>query len=110
MTLMSDFKKKFLTNDGLGLIGSPVPLRRGWLGHCFKAVTLPYLLLIRRFDVILELVLKFIEKDVHIDFNGKIVDKQKFRCLLFDDRFSTVVRILAYYARNRGFDFYYKHL
>jgi hypothetical protein len=42
------FQEKFLTNDALDLIGSPAFYDiYVWLGHCFKAVTLPYLLLIR---------------------------------------------------------------
>jgi hypothetical protein len=41
--------RKFLTNDALDLIWSPAFSDiYVWLGHCFKAVTLPYLLLIRR--------------------------------------------------------------
>jgi hypothetical protein len=41
------FQEKIQTNDALDLIGSPAVVL--WLGHSFKAVTLPYLLLIRRF-------------------------------------------------------------
>jgi hypothetical protein len=41
---MSDFKIKFCTR----LDWKPRLLIVVWLGHCFKAVTLPYLLLIRR--------------------------------------------------------------
>jgi hypothetical protein len=45
------YQEKFLTNDALDLIGSPAFLDViVWLGHYFKAVTLPYLLLIRIHD------------------------------------------------------------
>jgi hypothetical protein len=42
------FQEKFPTNDALDLIGSPAFYDIVvWLGHCFEAVTLPYLILIR---------------------------------------------------------------
>jgi hypothetical protein len=40
-------QEKSLTDDALDLIGSRLLRRIVWMGHCFKAVTLPYLLLIR---------------------------------------------------------------
>jgi hypothetical protein len=43
------FRKKILIIARLDL--KPHLLRHVWLGHCFKAVTLPYLLLIRRFSI-----------------------------------------------------------
>jgi hypothetical protein len=43
------FQEKILTNDSLDLIWSPACYDvYVWLGHCFKAITLVYLLLIRR--------------------------------------------------------------
>jgi hypothetical protein len=36
-----------MTNGALDLMGNPAFQDVVWLGHCFKAVTLPYLLLIR---------------------------------------------------------------
>jgi hypothetical protein len=44
------FLEKFLTNDALDFDLKPRLLDiHICLGHCFKAVTLPYLILIRRF-------------------------------------------------------------
>jgi hypothetical protein len=71
MKLMTDLKKTFwllVRNFALVLIWSPAFKDiYVWLGHCFKAVTLPYLLLIR--TILHKFALRFWQRYVMMMMN-----------------------------------------